>query len=65
MPWRGDGETMIDRFDVRAHLDDLPPVRVNTGKISTDELWEERQCNYERFRILIQNEFLGGMHTLF
>ncbi|KAJ0176146.1 hypothetical protein K1T71_008320 [Dendrolimus kikuchii] len=58
MPWQGDSNNMIDRFDVRAHLDyipeikypDIPPEDLNT---------EERQCNYERYRILAQNAFLG------
>ncbi|KAB7506946.1 CLK4-associating serine/arginine rich protein [Armadillidium nasatum] len=60
MPWRGDKESMIDRFDVRAHLDDIPTFDRNELDNSTPEqLWEERQANYERYRILIQNEFLG------
>ena len=27
MPWSGDPDVMISRFDVRAHLDTLPSVR--------------------------------------
>ncbi|RXG69655.1 CLK4-associating serine/arginine rich protein [Armadillidium vulgare] len=62
MPWRGDKESMIDRFDVRAHLDDIPTFDRNELDNSTPEqLWEERQANYERYRILIQNEFLGDL----
>ncbi|KAG7170678.1 CLK4-associating serine/arginine rich protein-like [Homarus americanus] len=59
MPWRGDSDSMIDRFDVRAHLDDLPPVSSSSLKLTAEEDWEERQANYERYRILIQNDFLA------
>ena len=62
MPWRGDSETMIDRFDVRAHLDDVPDIPTNSNAISAEEAWEERQCNYERYRIIIQNHFLAGKY---
>lgn len=55
---------MIDRFDVRAHLDFIParPKKEEAeGVNSNDELgWEERQANYERYRILVQNEFIAG-----
>ncbi|KAI5646366.1 alternative splicing regulator domain-containing protein [Phthorimaea operculella] len=58
MPWQGDTNNMIDRFDVRAHLDFIPEVKF--PDIPPDELSpEERQCNYERYRILAQNAFLG------
>ncbi|XP_047507943.1 CLK4-associating serine/arginine rich protein isoform X2 [Pieris napi] len=58
MPWQGDTSNMIDRFDVRAHLDYIPDIKV--PDIPPDELsQEERQCNYERYRILAQNTFLG------
>ncbi|KAG0723524.1 CLK4-associating serine/arginine rich protein [Chionoecetes opilio] len=59
MPWRGDADSMIDRFDVRAHLDALPPPSAASPKLTAEEDWEERQANYERYRILIQNDFLG------
>lgn len=56
MPWQGHTDTLIDRFDVRAHLDYIPPLT----KLEPDEpSQEERQCNYESFRILAQNDFLG------
>ncbi|KAG6441004.1 hypothetical protein O3G_MSEX001599 [Manduca sexta] len=58
MPWQGDSSNMIDRFDVRAHLDFIPEVK--NPDIPPEELSpEERQCNYERYRILAQNVFLG------
>ena len=56
MPWQGQADNLIDRFDVRAHLDYIPPVK----KEDDEELtFEERQINYERYRIIAQNSFLG------
>ncbi|KAF4532166.1 hypothetical protein B566_EDAN002227 [Ephemera danica] len=60
MPWLGQTDNLIDRFDVRAHLDHIPEVPTADVKVSsTEDTWEERQVNYERYRILVQNEFLG------
>lgn len=56
MPWQGQADNLIDRFDVRAHLDFIPPV---PSKDSEEDSYEERQCNYERYRILAQNTFLA------
>lgn len=56
MPWQGQNDNLIDRFDVRAHLDYIPPV---VPSQASEETHEERQCNYERYRILAQNIFLG------
>ncbi|KAI8432180.1 hypothetical protein MSG28_004641 [Choristoneura fumiferana] len=58
MPWQGNSNNMIDRFDVRAHLDYIPEVK-NPFIAPEDLTQEERQCNYERYRILAQNAFLG------
>ncbi|XP_047997753.1 CLK4-associating serine/arginine rich protein isoform X1 [Leguminivora glycinivorella] len=58
MPWQGDTSNMIDRFDVRAHLDYIPEVK-NPYVAPEDLSQEERQCNYESYRILAQNAFLG------
>ncbi|XP_031626700.1 CLK4-associating serine/arginine rich protein [Contarinia nasturtii] len=57
MPWQGHADNLIDRFDVRAHLDYIPPVTKTTDQPELNQ--EERQCNYEGFRILAQNDFLG------
>ncbi|VVC94416.1 unnamed protein product [Leptidea sinapis] len=58
MPWQGDPNNMIDRFDVRAHLDYIAETKA--PNIPPENLCpEERQCNYERYRILAQNVFLG------
>ncbi|KAG5898618.1 hypothetical protein JTB14_020994 [Gonioctena quinquepunctata] len=56
MPWQGQSDILIDRFDVRAHLDYIPPA----GKQEEEELTQEdRQINYERYRIIAQNSFLS------
>uniref|UniRef100_A0A663FHP9 CLK4-associating serine/arginine rich protein-like n=1 Tax=Aquila chrysaetos chrysaetos TaxID=223781 RepID=A0A663FHP9_AQUCH len=60
MPWQGDANNMIDRFDVRAHLDYIPlytPPLLNP--ISPEQESDERKCNYERYRGLVQNDFAG------
>ncbi|XP_069631549.1 CLK4-associating serine/arginine rich protein-like isoform X2 [Haliaeetus albicilla] len=60
MPWQGDVNNMIDRFDVRAHLDYIPmytPPLLNP--ISPEQESDERKCNYERYRGLVQNDFAG------
>lgn len=59
MPWQGQIDNLIDRFDGRAYLDiDRIPV---VPKVKADEEIspDERHCNYERYRILAQNDFLG------
>ena len=59
MPWQGNKDTMIDRFDARAHLDfitEVPAAADNKFENPKDK--EMRQVNYERYRILVQNEFL-------
>ncbi|XP_029475870.1 CLK4-associating serine/arginine rich protein isoform X2 [Rhinatrema bivittatum] len=60
MPWQGDANNMIDRFDVRAHLDYIPeytPPLFST--VSLEQESDERKCNYERYRGLVQNDFAG------
>lgn len=56
MPWQGQKENLIDRFDVRAHLDFIPAVKNDDDFEIT---YEERQINYERYRIIAQNSFLA------
>ncbi|KAL1379472.1 hypothetical protein pipiens_014877 [Culex pipiens pipiens] len=64
MPWQGQKDNLIDRFDVRAHLDYIAPVVSKPDQPATAEDdvldMEERSMNYERYRVLAQNEFLGG-----
>lgn len=64
MPWQGNEDNLIDRFDVRAHLDWIPeaPDSIDVDIALTSE---DRHINYERYRIIVQNEFLGGkLHLL-
>uniref|UniRef100_A0AAR5P7M8 Suppressor of white apricot N-terminal domain-containing protein n=1 Tax=Dendroctonus ponderosae TaxID=77166 RepID=A0AAR5P7M8_DENPD len=56
MPWQGNENNLIDRFDVRAHLDHIPPVQKDEDN---DTSQEERQLNYERYRIIAQNAYLS------
>lgn len=66
MPWQGDKEVTIDRFDGRAHLDYLPdpPPALPGDNLEKDLSSREiREVNYERFRILIQNDFLKSKKT--
>lgn len=59
MPWQGQIDNLIDRFDGRAYLDiDRIPV-VPKVKDNEEASADERHCNYERYRILAQNDFLG------
>ena len=60
MPWQGNSEVLIDRFDVRAHLDYIQDVKNVEGTFE-EEAKDMRPLNYERYRILIQNSFLKGM----
>ncbi|CAG2163447.1 unnamed protein product [Oppiella nova] len=72
MPWMGDNNNLIDRFDVRAHLNQLDleahtsQTTANTSDAnnSADEAID-RQMNYERYRNLVQNEFLGVNESKF
>ena len=61
MVWQGDNETTIDKYDGRALLDYLPTVPTTTSKLteltSSDN---DDPLYYERYRTLIQNEFLGS-----
>lgn len=62
VPWLGDGDNLIDRFDVRAHLDHIPSTQdVPIGCEQEPELTKNQTCqlNYYRYRKLVQNDFLG------
>ncbi|EJD74457.1 splicing factor, variant [Loa loa] len=54
--WQGDPNVLIDRFDVRAHMDYIPETKSDIEKRSVVDV-EELQCEYERYRILVLNEF--------
>ncbi|KAH7730327.1 splicing factor [Aphelenchoides avenae] len=56
--WQGDPTVLIDRFDARAHLDYIPEPSVKPEREKTlKEDVEELQCDYERYRILVLNEY--------
>lgn len=61
MPWQGHADNLIDRFDVRAHLDIIPEYKPSTEpqRQTAEEIFEDRQVCYERYRTLVQNDFLG------
>ncbi|KAK2182074.1 hypothetical protein NP493_368g02046 [Ridgeia piscesae] len=60
MPWQGNPDVTIDRFDVRAHLDYISEVSDSADpKLCKADQNEERKCCYERYRILVQNECTG------
>ena len=67
MPWQGDSSVTIDRFDGRAHLDFIadykPAATPNAADNDEDVVTglstkERREVMYERYRILVQNDFL-------
>lgn len=61
MPWQGDANNMIDRFDVRAHLDiipEQPPSSTFGPLMETDP--EEHRLNYERYRTLVMIDASGA-----
>ncbi|KAJ1368698.1 hypothetical protein KIN20_029952 [Parelaphostrongylus tenuis] len=55
--WQGDPSVLIDRFDVRAHLDMIPPVKKKTLEPDSEDEKLELICDFERYRVLIINEF--------
>uniref|UniRef100_A0A0V0J4U7 CLK4-associating serine/arginine rich protein n=2 Tax=Schistocephalus solidus TaxID=70667 RepID=A0A0V0J4U7_SCHSO len=59
MRWTADPSVVIDRFDARANLDQYSEPTLKEIKLTTLEKIEERLCNYERYRCLVQNDFLG------
>lgn len=66
MPWQGHPDVLIDRFDVRAHLDYIPDNSPQTESATNEELSrEDRLVNYERYRIIVQNDFLGSKYFIF
>ncbi|CAK9293889.1 unnamed protein product [Gordionus sp. m RMFG-2023] len=61
MPWLGDTSNMIDRFDVRSHLDEINEnISIDIKNLHTQiEMVEERKSNYERYRVLVHLNSLG------
>jgi len=69
MPWQGNADNLIDRFDVRANLDQIPEYRSSENAESVDRDLSKNDIsnvNYERYRILTQNDLSGSKtRTLF
>ena len=63
MPWQGHKDNLIDRFDVRAHLDIMPEADSRTtftDPLATDEnAVINQKCHYERWRTLATNDLVG------
>nr|CDJ86899.1 Splicing factor domain containing protein [Haemonchus contortus] len=55
--WQGDPSVLIDRFDVRSHLDFIPPVKKKTIEPDSEDEKIEMICDFERYRVLIINEY--------
>ncbi|KJH45172.1 hypothetical protein DICVIV_08786 [Dictyocaulus viviparus] len=55
--WQGDPTVLIDRFDVRAHLDFIPAVKKKSVEPDSEDEKQELICDFERYRVLIINEF--------
>lgn len=55
--WQGDPSVLIDRFDVRSHLDFIPPVKKKSLEPDSEDERQELVCDFERYRVLIINEF--------
>ena len=67
MPWQGDRTNLIDRFDVRAHLDMIPEP--DHSSLLREEPGEsavvDQKCHYERWRTLATNDLVGFSIFLF
>ncbi|PAV88595.1 hypothetical protein WR25_20226 [Diploscapter pachys] len=55
--WQGDPDVLIDRFDARAHLDSIPETNKTPIQPDSEAEKEELVCDFERYRVLIINEF--------
>ncbi|GMT09265.1 hypothetical protein PFISCL1PPCAC_562, partial [Pristionchus fissidentatus] len=56
-PWQGDSKIMIDRFDARSHLDIIQKPANRERPKDSPEAKMEILCDFERYRILIINEY--------
>ncbi|GMS78964.1 hypothetical protein PENTCL1PPCAC_1139, partial [Pristionchus entomophagus] len=56
-PWQGDSKIMIDRFDARSHLDHIQKPKHRELPKDSPEAKMEILCDFERYRILIINEY--------
>ncbi|XP_065845565.1 CLK4-associating serine/arginine rich protein-like [Oscarella lobularis] len=57
IPWQGDSNNRMDKYDARHRLD-----RIESDfsyDEDDEESYEETLCNYERYKVLVQNHYLG------
>ncbi|XP_065198928.1 CLK4-associating serine/arginine rich protein-like, partial [Sycon ciliatum] len=55
VPLRCDANVLIDRWDVRASMDIIPKYKSDPASLPEMD-FSEQQCNYERYRVLVQNQ---------
>ncbi|XP_062523526.1 CLK4-associating serine/arginine rich protein-like [Corticium candelabrum] len=58
IPWQGDHEVLIDKYDARQWLDFIPETSLSRENDDGDIDPEEQKFNYERYRTLVQSDFL-------
>ncbi|KAI6232187.1 DRY-EERY domain-containing protein [Aphelenchoides besseyi] len=63
--WSGNQQILIDRFDARSHLDQIAEPRSTKLTLTQKEEIEEIQADYERYRILVLNDFQNVNQTKF
>lgn len=58
--WQGDKNITIDRFDIRATISSIPSAKPTSRDItvldSEEDIFLRKILNYERYRLLIQND---------
>eukprot|EP00128_Syssomonas_multiformis_P001184 Colp12_sorted_trinity150504_noHs@21876 len=62
MPWQGNGDNMIDRFDVRADMDFIPEYEEGISdkiKLSDKDAEDEERAQFERYRAIVECDFAG------
>ncbi|KAI6656425.1 hypothetical protein LOD99_1221 [Oopsacas minuta] len=57
VPWQGNSDVMMSRFDGLAHLDYITEHSKSAHSSRDSEL--ESKCDYERYRQLVYNKFKG------
>jgi arginine/serine-rich splicing factor 16 len=58
IPWQGDQEVLIDKYDARQWLDYIPEMHSSQKSDDGESDPEEQKYNYERYRTLIQSDYL-------
>ena len=56
LPWAGRRDCLIDRFDARAEMSDIPiydPTAQPAKKLTADEIEIQQLCIFERYRDIV------------